>query len=155
MPMDSRHSWSAGLPVLQTACQISQHIRLALQALCCLQTPTMYSWFVRNRHPYFKAGSSLRACRTPVNILELSACAWIPLRKLQCAHIHSTIDQPQDNFASEEDLHITTLTHKTIQLITSNAVNPHVELRPERVESVRQGQFYDLFIPCPWTVHSK
>ncbi|KAF6775437.1 hypothetical protein AHF37_05431 [Paragonimus kellicotti] len=79
---------------------------------------------------------------------ELSDCAWIPLNKLLSACVHSVItDQDAQFLSSPEQLHITTLTHEIVRLITASSP---VELRPYRLESVKQGYWYDLYLPRSW-----
>ncbi|KAF7256164.1 hypothetical protein EG68_06862 [Paragonimus skrjabini miyazakii] len=79
---------------------------------------------------------------------ELSDCAWIPLTKLLSACVHSVITGLDAPFLSNpEQLHITTLTHEIVRMITASSP---VELRPYRLESIKRGYWYDLYLPRPW-----
>ncbi|KAA3680839.1 uncharacterized protein DEA37_0005304, partial [Paragonimus westermani] len=82
---------------------------------------------------------------------ELSDCAWIPLTKLLSAHVHSVITDLDAQFlSSPEQLHVTTLTQEIVRLITASSP---MELRPHRLESVKQDKLTALNTDAAYKAH--
>ncbi|CAH8523107.1 unnamed protein product [Schistosoma turkestanicum] len=81
---------------------------------------------------------------------EIAECKWIPIAQLLSANIHTGVSTPVNH--DQDQLNITTFTHKIVQLIMMNHSKSgdylsSNEFIPHRLLSVRNDKVYDLFLP--------
>ncbi|VDP74973.1 unnamed protein product [Echinostoma caproni] len=80
---------------------------------------------------------------------ELSDAKWMTLSELNEAQVHSVLDDHNlRRLASTNEIHITTITKKILDLLSRDSPHPYVELRPEHLQSILKDRSYDLFLPC-------
>ncbi|CAH8858612.1 unnamed protein product [Trichobilharzia szidati] len=81
---------------------------------------------------------------------EIADCKWMNISHLLLsAHVHTVVSLNESKaFNHDCEIHITTFTHKIIQLIYNHStVLSNDELTPYRESSVIKGKPYDLFLP--------
>ncbi|TPP65709.1 Nucleoside diphosphate-linked moiety X motif 6 [Fasciola gigantica] len=116
----------------------------------------------QHRHPsYFDRSDLLIICRLNLPSgttdlpkirpcqKELSDSKWMLLSELKSAQVHSVLENHNLRRIADakEEIHITTITKKVVDLINHESIRPYVEFRSEHLQSILRDCWYDLFLP--------